>query len=404
MSTAVLRELNEEAAIPSAEELVARAQALIPMLKAKADETERNRHVPEEIIDTFRKAGFFKILQPKRWGGWEMSPLVFWNVLMELGRGCGSATWNMMILGVHQWEVALFDQRVGDEIWGEDNEILISSSYAPFGTAKRVDGGYVINGTWGTSSGCDHAQWAFVSTYVFNEQNQPVDRLVFLLPRSQYEFVDDWFVFGLAGTGSKSLRVKDVFVPDYRTHSTVDANYIERPLSYRFPFPFAFYSSVPAVLIGFAQGAIDSYVEQMKSRTNINGVPQAAASPYVKDRLANAVSKVRSARMRLTAIALEATGYVSRGEPIPTDKRVHYTLDTARIGRECEEAVLLLYKATSARGIFTSNPIQRILRDTLVGANHITQNADDNAGVLGGYLLGQPDALPPFMYGYPGQV
>jgi 3-hydroxy-9,10-secoandrosta-1,3,5(10)-triene-9,17-dione monooxygenase len=400
----MLRNVNLMEEIPTGDELVRRASAMIPMLRAQADVTERARRVPDETIQAFREAGFFKILQPRRWGGWEMSPLVFWRVLMELGRGCGSATWNMMILGVHQWEVALFDQRVGDEIWGENNEILVSSSYAPFGTAKKVDGGYIINGKWGTSSGCDHAQWAFVSTYVFNEQNQPDDRLVFLIPRSQYEFDDDWHVFGLAGTGSKSLVVKDVFVPDYRTHSTVDADYMERPLPYRFPFPFAFYSSVPAVLIGYAQGAIDVYIEQMKVRTNINGVPQAAMSPYVKDRLGNAASKVRSCRMRLTEIALEVTDYVSRGEPIPLDKRVHYTVDTARIGRECEEAVLLLYKATSARGIFMGNPIQRILRDTLVGANHITQNADDNAGVLGGYLLGQPDVLPPFMYGYPGQV
>jgi len=400
----IVSNINLSQEIPTTEELVRRANAMIPMLRAQADATERARCVPKETIQAFREAGFFKILQPKRWGGWEMGPLPFWQVLMELGRGCGSAAWNMMILGVHQWEVALFDPKVGDEIWGENNEILISSSYAPFGTAKKVDGGYIINGKWGTSSGCDHAEWAFVSTYVFNEEEQPTDRLVFLIPRSQYEFVDDWHVFGLAGTGSKSLLVKDAFVPDHRVHSTVDAHYMERPLPFRVPFPFAFYSSVPAVLIGYAQGAIDVYIEQMKVRTNINGVPQAAMSHYVKDRLGNAVSKVRSCRMRLLAIAAEVVDYVSRGEEIPVDKRVHYTVDTARIGRECEEAVLLLYKATSARGIFLGNPIQRILRDVLVGANHITQNADDNAGVLGGYLLGQPDVLPPFMYGYPGQV
>ncbi|HYD71111.1 acyl-CoA dehydrogenase family protein [Azospirillum sp.] len=388
-----------DARIPSADELVERARALIPMLRERADEVEKARCVPKETIDAFKQAGFFKILQPKRWGGWEMTPDVFWRVLMELGRGCGSSAWNMMILGVHQWEFGLMDPRAGDDVWAKDNTVLVASSYAPFGTVTKVEGGYVLNGTWGTSSGTDHGDWAFIGVWLKDEQGRPINRLALLVPRSDYEFLDDWFVFGLAGTGSKSLVLKNVFVPEHRAHSMIDYHLSDGADTYQFPFGMAFFGSVSAVMVGFAQGAIDIFIEQIKVRENINGCPQAALDHYAKDRLGNAVVRVRSARARILQVAAEAASYIARRELVPVDNRVHYTLDFARVGRECEEAVLLLYKALSARGVFLSNPMQRVLRDTLVGANHITQNADHNAEALGGYLLGQP--LPPLMYGLP---
>jgi len=395
MNTAVV-----DARVPSADELVERARALIPMLRERADEVEKARCVPKETIDAFKEAGFFRILQPKRWGGWEMHPDVFWRVLMELGRGCGSSAWNMMILGVHQWEFGLMDPRCGDEVWGKDNTVLVASSYAPFGTVEKVQGGYVLNGTWGTSSGTDHGSWAFIGAWLKDEQGRPLNRIALLVPRSDYELLDDWYVFGLAGTGSKSLVLKNVFVPEHRAHSMIDYRLSDRGETYLYPFTLAFFASVSAVMVGFAQGAIDIFIEQVKVRENINSAfKQAALDHYTKDRLGNAVAKVRSARMRMLQVASEAASYITQRELVPVNNRVHYSLDLARVGRECEEAVLLLYKALSARGIYLSNPMQRVLRDTLVGANHITQNADHNAEVLGGYLLGQP--LPPLMYGLP---
>lgn len=143
--------------IPSAEEIIERAVALIPVLRERAEEVEKNRMVSVETIQDFTKAGFFKILQPKQWGGYEMHPNVLNKVLMELGRGCPSSAWNVMVLGVHPFEVGLLDSRVGDELWAQDQNALVSSSYAPFGKVEVVEGGYELEGEWLTSSGCDHA-------------------------------------------------------------------------------------------------------------------------------------------------------------------------------------------------------------------------------------------------------
>ena len=388
---------NDACEIPSEEEVVARARALIPMLREKAASVEKNRMVSPETIEEFRNAGFFKVLQPKRWGGWEMSPKVFYRVLMEIGRGCGSSGWDLMVLGVHQWEFGIMDPRAGDDVWGQDNEVISCSSYAQWGSCERVEGGYVLNGKWRTSSGCDHGKWAFVGGYRKDAEGKLCDRIALLVPATAYTIEDDWHVFGLAGTGSKTLVIKDAFVPDYRTHSLVDYHPDEAFSDmYRFPFFQAFFTGVSSIILGMAQGGIDVYIEQMSVRKDPMGLTAAALSPYVKDRLGNAVMKVRSSRARIFQMIEDSAGYISRGEPIPLSERVHHLLDIARTGRECEEAVMLLFKAMGARGMYLSNPMQRILRDVIAGSQHITQNADDTAGILGGFLLGQ--SVPPLVY------
>jgi 3-hydroxy-9,10-secoandrosta-1,3,5(10)-triene-9,17-dione monooxygenase len=381
---------------PSEAELLSRARELIPMLRDKAASVEHNRMVSSETIDAFVKAGFFKILQPRRFGGWEMNPSVFYKVLMELGRGCCSSAWNMMILGIHNWEFGSLPEQACLDVWGENDATIIASSYPPFGKVEEVEGGYKISGTWKTSSGCNHGKWAFLGGLRRDASGKVIDRLSMLVPSSAWVIEDDWHVFGLAGTGSKSLVIEETFVPYHRVHSLIDYRLSERGDMYLYPFNQVFFGSVSAVIVGMAQGAVDEYIAQMSVRTDTTGGSAAALSPYVKDRLGNAVVRVRTARARLLQMMADTTEYVDRRELVPTHDRVHHMLDIARVGRECEEAVMLLFKATSARGIYLNNPLQRILRDVIAAANHITQNADDTAGMLGGYLLGQP--LPPMVF------
>lgn len=384
-------------AIPTEAQLLERARGLIPMLMEKAESVENNRMVPSQTIEAFVNAGFFKILQPKEYGGWEMAPAVFYKVLMELGRGCCSSAWNMMILGIHQWEYGSLPEQACLDAWGEDNTVITASSYPPFGKVEEVEGGFNISGTWKTSSGCDHGKWAFLGGLRRDASGQVIDRMSMLVPSSAWVIEDDWHTFGLAGTGSKSLVIKHAFVPYHRAHSLIQYTYSERPANYLYPFNQIFFGAVSALIVGMAQGGIDEYIRQMSVRTNTTDGGGAALSPYVKDRLGNAVVRVRSARARLLQMLAESSEYIERRELVPAFDRVHYMLDIARVGRDCEEAVMLLFKATSARGIYLNNPLQRILRDVIAASNHITQNADDTAGMLGAYLLGQQ--LPPMMFG-----
>lgn len=380
---------------PTAAELVARAHAMIPWLKEQATAVEAARQVPASTIQKFREAGFFRMLQPRAWGGWEMDPEVLWRVLMELGRGCSSSAWNMMILGVHQWEIPQVSEQAMVDVWGADNTVITASSYSAFGTITPVEGGYVLDGAWRSSSGCDHAQWAFIGAMVKDAKGAPADHCAFLVPATDFHIEDDWYAFGLCGTGSKSLILNQAFVPAHRMHSIVHYQHTNRSAPYLPPFRTVFGGSVAAVLCGFAQAAIDTYTEQMRVRTNTNNGVKAALSPYVRDRLGNAVALVRGAKARLFMMLEECRAYTECGQLVPDDLRVQHSLEIARVGRECEQAVLTLFKSLGARGIMANNPFQRILRDTLAASNHITMNADDTAGNLGGYLLGADD--PPFM-------
>lgn len=383
--------------IPTEAEIVQRAHDMIPMLRARAEECEKNRMVPKETIQAFKEAGFFKILQPKRWGGYEMQPNVLNKVLIELARGCPSSAWNVMVLGVHPFEVGLLPAKVGDELWGEDNTQLVSSSYAPFGTVAKVEGGYKLNGDWLTSSGCDHAAGgAFVGGRV--EENGELVFRSFWIQRSDFEIVDDWFVVGLAGTGSKKLVIKDVFVPDYRSH--VIGAYDEHSHGgvenlYKMPFFYVFYAAVSSVIIGMARGMADLYIEHMVPRQNINQAVGAAVNdPFIKGRLGEAYAKIVGATARVLMNTEEAWSYASKGQLVPLEVRVRHFATNQFTGGECFEAAHMIFKKTSTRGVWMNSPMQRQMRDILVGANHITQNQDNIGDLLGGQLLGNPLPQP----------
>ena len=383
--------------IPTEAEIVKRAFDMIPMLRERAEACEKARMVPKENIQAFQEAGFFKILQPKRWGGYEMNPNVLNRVLMELARGCPSSAWNVMVLGVHPFEVGLLPTQVGDELWGEDNTKLVSSSYAPFGTVTQVEGGYRLNGEWLTSSGCDHAAGgAFVGGRV-KENGEMVFRS-FWIQRSDYEIVDDWFVVGLAGTGSKKLVIKDAFVPDYRSHpiGAYDENSHGKVDNlYKMPFFYVFYAAVSSVLIGIARGMADLYIEHMVPRQNINQAVGAAVNdPFIKGRLGEAIAKMRAARARVLMNTDEAWSYASKGELVPLDVRVMHFSTNQFTGGDCFDAAHMIFKKTSTRGVWLNCPMQRQMRDMLVGANHITQNQDNIGDLLGGQLLGSPLPQP----------
>ncbi|WP_086481472.1 acyl-CoA dehydrogenase family protein [Oceanospirillum sanctuarii] len=378
--------------IPSEEEIVQRARDMIPTLRERAEACEKARMVSTQTIKEFQEAGFFKILQPKRWGGYEMNPNVLNRVLIELARGCPSSAWNVMVLGVHPFEVGLLPAEVGDELWGEDNSKLVSSSYAPFGTVEAVDGGYRLNGEWLTSSGCDHAEGgAFVGGRV--QENGTTVFRSFWLQRDQIaEIVDDWFVVGLAGTGSKKLVIRDVFVPAYRSHEIGaygDESHADVNNLYKVPFFFVFYAAVSSVLVGMARGMADLYIEHMIPRQNINqAVGSAVKDPFIKGKLGEAMAKIIAAEARLLNNVDEAWSYASAGQLVPLDVRVRHFATNQFTGGDCFEAAHMIFKKTSTRGIWMDSPMQRQLRDLLVGANHITQNQDNIGELLGGHLLG----------------
>jgi 3-hydroxy-9,10-secoandrosta-1,3,5(10)-triene-9,17-dione monooxygenase len=189
--------------MPSGEVLVRRARAMVPVLRERAQACVAARDVPAESIAEFQEAGFFRILQPRRWGGYEMHPNVFYDVQKALAEGCMSTGWMYGVVGCHPYEIALFHEEAQAEVWGEDQSTLVSSSYQPVGKVTVVDGGFRLSGRWGFSTGSVHCKWVVLGALVPpSEPGGAPDMRAFLLPRSDYTIdTDSWHVFGLQGTG-----------------------------------------------------------------------------------------------------------------------------------------------------------------------------------------------------------
>ena len=257
-----------------AQSVLAGIDELLPNLRARAQETEDLRRIPDASVAELEEVGFFKLVQPEQWGGLQSDPTLFFEAVRRLASACGSTGWAMGILGVHNWHLAQFTQQAQEDVWSEDPAVRVSSSYAPMGAGVVTDDGdgYIVNGAWRWSSGCDHATWTFVGGPVIKD-GRPVDFGSFLIPISDYNIVDDWFVVGLKGTGSKTLEVKDVFVPRHRFQSfkqmsdgTAPGLATNTAPVYKMPWGTMHPTTISTPIVGMAYGAYDAHIEHQGKR------------------------------------------------------------------------------------------------------------------------------------------
>jgi 3-hydroxy-9,10-secoandrosta-1,3,5(10)-triene-9,17-dione monooxygenase len=191
------------------------ARALVPALADRAAATNANRDVPHETIADFHRIGILRIIQPRRFGGLQLRFSLFSRIVEILTEGCASSAWIYAVLGEHQWLLASYPLQAQIDVWGDDPRALASSSLAPRATAERTTGGWRLSGQYPFSSGSTHARWAIIGAFL-GKHGDPAGIAYLLVPFNDIEIIDDWHVLGLAGTGSRSLLLRDVFVPEHR--------------------------------------------------------------------------------------------------------------------------------------------------------------------------------------------
>lgn len=383
---------------PTREQLVARAAEMFPRLRERAASCEADNKVADATIAEFQEAGFFKILQPRRFGGYEMDVETFYDVQMKVAEGCMSSAWVLGVVAVHNWQLALFAPEAQDDVWAKDPSTLISSSYMPKAQVTVVDGGYRISGRWGFSSGVDHCEWAFLGGLVPDAETGVPDFWTFLVPREDFIVHHCWNTVGLAGTGSHDVEVKDAFVPAHRTHRSKDGFAATNPGAksnpgwlYKLPFGQVFVRAVSSSSIGALQGALDYFIENGAKRKSNNSGASSAGDPDVQVLIAEvqaAIDEMKAVLYRNFAVLNE---YARAGQQADIDTRLRFRFQSAQIAGRCGELITRMYHLGGADGISRGNVIARTFCDIHTGRTHVANNPNAVGRNIGNVVLGGPN-------------
>jgi 3-hydroxy-9,10-secoandrosta-1,3,5(10)-triene-9,17-dione monooxygenase len=384
------------------DEAMRRARDLVPVLRERADAAEAVRRMSEETLEDLHRTGLLRFHQPRRWGGMELPFGSLFDIPAEVARGCASTGWNVANLGVHHWMLALYDERAQDEVWGKNPDALIASGIAyPQGRGRRVDGGLVIDGFWNFSSGVDASDWNMLAVTV-RDGDRVVDHRMCLVPRSDYEIVDDWHVLGMRSTGSKSVRATGLLVPEHRALSM----YLARGGSefpgarvngnslYRVPLSALGSHCLAGAGVGNAQAALELTIEAIKERSTSYTAMRMRDFQAVQLRVARAGAMVDAARLQIRADCLEAERIAEAGRAPSVEEKLRFKRNVAYAMERCTEAIDTLHALAGANGIYDRYPIQRLFRDQHALSAHIGFSWDAQAAPWALVALGGEFASP----------
>jgi resorcinol 4-hydroxylase (FADH2) len=388
------------AAPPNAAELIERARALVPEIRALAAETERNRKISPAIIAKIREAELLRTTRPKEFGGFEHDAVVALEIALVISAACASTGWcvnGALGNGISFGHYPIETQR---ELWGGGEDPFTCACFAPTGHAVPADGGYRLSGKWSFASGVDHASWIRLGAFVTPPgAAPPYDGAFFLLPTAEVEIEDNWFVYGLCGTGSKNVIVDDALVPTHhvlpfaatRSGHAAGAHYHQNPL-YRLPLLVLGGSMLASTAVGAAKGALCDYLDMTsgrKTRGALAGGGLAMAEfATVQLRYAEAAAAAEAAELILTTNLRRASEKLRAGGEITVADRIRARRDQAYATRLALQAVEALNASTGGAGLLLDNPIQRAWRDVNAVARHVSLNWDAVGTMYGQHAFG----------------
>ena len=389
--------------IPSGEELVQRARALAPKLRERAVKAERDRNIPRESVEEYIDAGLMRTIMPKRWDGYEHDHEVAFDIAIELGRStCGSSAWCLNYLSDHAGILAHFPDEAQHDVWSENRDACIATSAAPTGKAKVASGGYRLDGQWSWASGIRHSQWIMIGGLMFREGEHHPDMRLFLVPTSDLEVLDTWYCAGLRGSGSHTVALDDLFVPEHRSVSFSTLRDAVSPGSkiniapmYRTPFIAVHTYALLAPALGLARGAYADFVQWTRQRY-LTYTPLAVAQHVpVQIRVAEIAAQIDAADLlarRCFAIArADYTG-------VTLEQRLLLRRDFTYAMRMVRAAMDDLIKISGSSGLRDDNSVQRCWRDVHAISSHVVMNWDVPAENFGRmeFGLGRNEAYPAF--------
>jgi alkylation response protein AidB-like acyl-CoA dehydrogenase len=375
--------------------LLERARALIPRLAERAPGAAAARQLPAETIAEYHAAGILRILQPRRFGGRQGRFSLFSRIVEELTYGCASSAWVYAVLAEHQWIIAQYPEKAQIDVWGDDPEAVASSSLAPRAAARRVAGGWRLSGRYSFSSGCDYAQWAILGAFL-GEIGDPRHIAYLLAPLAEVEIVDDWQVLGLAGTGSKSLVLHDLFIPEHRCVMVSDLFAGTPPGALvhpdypvlRAPRGFLVSYSLPPVCIALGRRALDIACAALAGRVS-RGVTRLADSEVVQMVIGEAAAAIDVATLLLHTGRESSTAAVSSGRKISEAEALRARRDMVYAQHQVSWALDRLCELDGARWVYDSDRLGAIRRDVMTIVTHHAASRQAAMAPYGRMLLTQ---------------
>lgn len=387
---------------PTIESLLEAASAVREQVALRARQTELDRRVSADVTQLLKEAGLYRVVQPRRFGGYELDLETLRRLAFEIGRGCTSTGWCYGLSAAASWVLGMFEEEAQHDVWGQDRDALLASCIAPTGKAVPVDGGYRLTGRWSFGSNSDNAQWLSLGAMVEQGEGQPPRPIFLLVPQDAYQIIDNWHTVGLAGTGSKDIAIETaVFVPAHRTVSFSAVLEQEAPGGdvhdaslYRVPFLSGFPPLLANPAVAALRGAIDEFAASIAARSTrgafAGGGTSIAQFGHVQSAIAQAEAAVDAAQLILQRDLQLVTDLVAAGQKLSTEQRITLRRGHAYAVRLCVEAINALYEVVGGTGIQLSNGVQRAWRDIHAVAHHISVNWHAVSTMYGQMRLGLP--------------
>jgi alkylation response protein AidB-like acyl-CoA dehydrogenase len=374
------------------DEIMRRAAAIAPTLHAHARECDAARQLTPESMAALTDAGMFRIPQPRRVRGYELSLRTLADTVTFLSESCPSSGWVLMVMGAHHWCMGSFSEAAQDDVFGDGRDGLVAGTLSSQGTASAVDGGFRVDGRWQFCSGVDHAHWVILGC-ADPSTHRPSVHLV--VPRADLEVDDTWHVMGLQGTGSKDVVAHNVFVP---SHRALDTRILFRGASphasnhptnlYRLSAEAMLSVSVATAVLGSAKFALHQFIERISERRVIlTGARKAEHGP-TQVRLSEAAAEIHSADLLLHDILGEFDRLMTTGETFDNDHRVRAKWQAAYAAELCRRAVARMFSGSGAHAVYTPSALQAAFRNINVGAQHASIDFDNSAEAYARVRLG----------------
>ena len=355
------------------EDAVQRARELAPQIRARVPAAEGQRRLPDETVQELVESGLLLLLVPRSMGGSELNYDAALEVTAVLGEACASTGWVYSLWTAHLWMIAQFPEHIQREVF-EGGRPLVSSCVNTVGKPVRVEGGYRWTGKGFFSSGSDHSTWLTPAMESPNDDGT-WERRWFLIPRSDYTILDDWHTMGLKGTGSKTVVIDDVFIPDERALRVKEMSVGGAPGAsihpgalYQAGFEFVFSLPVGMPALGPARAFLKAFQERIKARISGENQILAREAMHTLPRLAQAAAEIDAAHAVLLH-SVRQYCFAPAGQFDDLD-RAKCRRDTSYAAQLCRRAVNDLFESSGGSSLFESSDMQRLWRDTNAASAH----------------------------------